>query len=150
MSRLLEFVLGSILITVFTVAFVFFSAVQYILRTGNAAGCTWYASARAWVDANADGRIDPGESPLSDVKVHVAGIQSEITAIGWPAVTDQDGDVSLHVSFPGCADTLFEIYVDIPAGYRLTTRPRLAVQPDFWKRSAPERVYYFGFAPERE
>ena len=71
MSRLLEFILGSILITVFTVAFIFFSAVHYILRAGEAADCTWYASAQTWIDANSDGQVDPGESPLGDVKIHV-------------------------------------------------------------------------------
>ena len=54
MSRLLEFILGSILITVFTVAFLFFSAIHYILRAG-VSDCTWYASAQTWVDANSDG-----------------------------------------------------------------------------------------------
>ena len=56
MSRLLEFLLGSILITVFTVALLFFSAVHYIIRAGDVTDCAWYASARAWIDANGDGR----------------------------------------------------------------------------------------------
>jgi hypothetical protein len=44
--------------TVFTVAFLFFSAVHYILRAGEAADCAWYGSARAWIDSNADGRMN--------------------------------------------------------------------------------------------
>ena len=147
MSRLLEFILGSILITVFTVAFMFFSAVHYILRAGHAADCIWYASARTWIDANADGLVDPGESPLSDVKIHVEDLQNQIPTVSWPAITDQEGDVQLRVSIPGCADTVFEIYVDIPEGYRITTRPRLAIQPEIWEST--EKVYYFGFAPDR-
>jgi hypothetical protein len=147
MSRLLEFILGSILITVFTVAFLFFSAVHYILRAGDVADCTWYASARTWVDANADGLVNPGESPLSDVKIHVDDIQNQLATISWPAITDHEGDVQLSVSIPGCADTIFEIYVDIPAGYRITTRSRLSVQPDIWEHAGG--VYYFGFAPDR-
>ena len=148
MSRLLEFILGSILITVFTVAFIFFSAVHYILRAGDPADCTWYASAQTWIDANADGQLDPGESPLGDVKIHVDDIGNQLAAVSWPAITDQNGNVQLNVSIPGCADTVFELSVDIPEGYRITTRPRLALQPDIWE-SAQGRVYYFGFAPNR-
>jgi hypothetical protein len=148
MSRLLEFILGSILITVFTVAFLFFSAVHYILRAGDVADCTWYASARTWIDANGDGLVDPHESPLSDVKIHVDDLQNPFANFTWPAITDQDGDVQISISIPGCKDTVFEIYVDIPAGYRLTTRPRLAIQPDRWEGSRAS-VYYFGFVPER-
>jgi hypothetical protein len=148
MSRLLEFILGSILITVFTVAFIFFSAVHYILRAGEAADCTWYASAQTWIDANSDGQVDPGESPLGDVKIHVDDTGNAPASVSWPAITDQNGIVQLNVSIPGCADTVFEISVDIPDGYRLTTRPRLAVQPELWE-SASAHVYYFGFAPDR-
>jgi hypothetical protein len=149
MSRLLEFILGSILITVFTVAFLFFSAIHYILGAGDVADCTWYASARTWIDANADGLVNPGESPLRDVKIHVDDLQNQLATVSWPAVTDQEGNVQLNVSIPGCADTVFELSVDIPEGYRLTTRPRLAVQPDLWEVAATGRVYYFGFAPDR-
>ena len=147
MSRLLEFLLGSLLITVFTVAFLFFSAVHYILRTGGA-DCIWYASAQTWIDSNRDGLVNPGESPLRDVKIHVADLQNQLATVSWPAITDQDGDVQLSMSIPGCANTIFEIYVDVPEGYRITTRPRLAVQPTLWESSSKERVYYFGFAPE--
>ena len=149
MSRLLEFILGSILMTVFTVAFLFFSAVHYILRAGDAADCTWYASARTWIDANADGLVSPGESPLSDVNVHVDDRQNRLATISWHAITDHEGDVELNVFIPGCEDTMFEIYVDIPEGYRVTTRPRLSVQPDIWERAGTGGVYYFGFAPDR-
>jgi len=149
MSRLLEFILGSILITVFTVAFIFFSAVHYILGAGDVADCTWYASARTWIDANADGLVNPGEPPLRDVKIHVDDLQNQLATVSWPAVTDQDGNVQLDVSIPGCADTVFELSVDIPEGYRITTRPRFAVQPELWEIAGTGRVYYFGFAPDR-
>jgi hypothetical protein len=149
MSRLLEFFLGSILITVFTVAFLFFSAVHYILRVGGVTDCTWYASARTWIDSNGDGQVNSGEAPLRDVKVHVADHQNQLVSLSWPAITDQDGHVQLSVSIPGCTDTFVEIYVDVPEGYRVTTRARLGVQPDIRESSGMERIYYFGFAPER-
>jgi hypothetical protein len=149
MSRLLEFLLGSILITVFTVAFLFFSAVHYILRTGDVADCAWYGSARVWIDSNADGQLDPDEPPLSDVKIHVHDLQSQFLDLSWPAITDQDGDVQFSVPIPGCSGSAFEILVDIPEGYRATTRSRIEVRPDPWGSLSTERVYYFGFAPER-
>jgi hypothetical protein len=149
MSRLLEFLLGSILITVFTVAFLFFSAVQYILRAGDVAHCAWYGSARAWIDSNADGRINPNEPPLSDVQVHVDDLPNQFIDINWPAITGKDGDVQLSLSIPGCSDTAFDIYVEIPEGYRATTRPRIEVNPNIGESLNTERVYYFGFAPER-
>jgi hypothetical protein len=149
MSRVLEFLLGSILITVFTVAFLFFSAVHYILRAEGVTDCTWYASARTWIDFNEDGHFNSGEAPLRDVKVHVADLQNQLADLSWPAITDPTGQVQLSLSIPGCVDTLVEIYVDVPEGYRITTRPRLAVQPDIWESSSMERIYYFGFAPER-
>ena len=149
MSRVLEFLLGSILITVFTVAFLFFSAVHHILRAGGVTDCIWYASARTWIDSNEDGHVNSGEAPLRDVKVHVADLQNHLANLSWPAITDPNGHVQLSASIPGCMDTLVEIYVDVPEGYRITTRPRLAVQPDIWESSGAESVYYFGFAPER-
>jgi hypothetical protein len=149
MSRLLEFILGSILITVFTVAFLFFSAIQYILKAGEAADCAWYGSARAWIDSNADGLLNPDEPPLRDVQIYVEDLESEFMGINWPARTDRNGDVLLRVTIPDCSDTPFEIYADIPAGYRVTTRPRIQIKPHSWESQLSERVYYFGFAPER-
>ena len=149
MSRLLEFFLGSILITVFTVAFLFFSAVHYILEGGDVARCTWYGSARAWIDSNADGRVTPDEPPLSDVQVHVDDMQNQFIEIDWPAITGRDGDVQLNLSLPGCSDTSFEIYVEIPEGYLATTRPRIEVNLNPGESLSVERVYYFGFVPKR-
>jgi hypothetical protein len=145
MSRVLEFFLGSILIAVFTVAFMFFFTLHYILRGSGVSECAWQGSARTWVDSNRDGLINAGESPLSDVKVHVDDIQNQWIDISWPVITDQDGDVQFNVSIPGCSNTLFEIYVEIPEGYRVTTKPRIEVNPDVLENLNAERVYYFGF-----
>ena len=149
MSRLLGFLLGSLLITVFTVASMFFFALHYILRMGGVSNCTWQASARAWLDSNGDGRVDPGESPLEDVEIHVDDIQNQLTDVNWPAVTDQDGEVQLIASIPGCETTIFEIHVEIPEGLRITTTPRVEIQPEIWQRLGTEHIYYFGFDYDR-
>ena len=145
MSRLLEFFLGSILITVFTVAAMFFFALQHLLRIGGFGDCAWQASARTWIDADGDGQMSPGEGPLSDVRVHVDDIANRLVDVSWPGTTGKEGEVQLLVSIPGCEETLFEIYVDIPEGYRMTTRPRIEVHPDLRGSLRAERVYYFGF-----
>jgi hypothetical protein len=149
MSRLLGFLLGSLLITVFTVAAMFFFALHYILRIGGIADCVWHGSARTWIDSNADGRVDPGEPPLQDVAIHVDDLQNQLMDINWPAATDNRGDVKLIASIPGCHDTQFEIYVDIPEGYRMTTKPRIKISPEIWSSIGAEHVYYFGFTSER-
>jgi hypothetical protein len=145
MSRLLEFFLGSILITVFTVASMFFFVLQYLLRVSGVVDCAWQASARTWIDSNGDGRVNAGELPLRGVQVHVDDIDNQLVEVNWPVTTDQGGTVQFSVSIPDCSDTLFEIYVDIPEGYRLTTRPRIEVHPEVWGSLRTERIYYFGF-----
>jgi hypothetical protein len=145
MSRLLEFLLGSILIPVFTVAFMFFFAVHYILRIGGIADCSWHGSARAWIDSNGDGLLNRGEPPLDAVRIHVDNVRHQLVDISWPVITDRNGEVQFNVSIPGCSAALFEIYVDIPEGYRITTRPRIEVHPDLWESLSTEPVYYFGF-----
>src|SRR5512138_240241 len=104
MSRLLEFLLGSILIAIFTVGLMFFSAVHFVLREGNASDCTWQGSVRAWIDSNGDGLVDRGEPPLGDVKIHVADVANQLSQAGWTAVTDKDGDVQFNIPVPGCVD----------------------------------------------
>jgi hypothetical protein len=83
------------------------------------------------------------------VEIHVDDLQNRLVNVSWPAITDQDGEVQFSVSIPGCSDTLLEIYVDTPEGYRTTTRPRIDVNPDIWESLSTEPVYYFGFMPDR-
>ena len=149
MSRLLELLLGSILVTVFTVAFIFFSAVHYILRVRGISDCTWYGSAKAWIDSNGDGLLDASEPPLYGVEIHVEDGETGLVDISWPVITNTRGDAQLSVSLPGCASTAFELSVDIPEGYRLTTRSRIRVQPDLWGSLSTQPVYYFGFLSDR-
>jgi hypothetical protein len=149
MSKLIEFFFGSILITISTVALIFFSMLHYILRVGGVADCAWHGSARAWIDSNGDGLINHGESPLSDIEVHIDDVESQLVDVGWPAITDKYGDVQLNVSIPGCSNSVFEIYADIPEGYRVTTRPRIEVNRDFWGSLGTENIYYFGFITDK-
>lgn len=149
MSKVIEFLLGSILITVFTIALMVFSALHYVLKTGGIIDCEWQGVARTWVDLNGDGLVNNDEPPLPDVAVHVDDVQNRLVDVGWPAITDNYGEVQLNAPMPKCSDTIFEIYVDLPEGSRITTIPRIEVNRSFWGSMIPQSVYYFGFVSEK-
>ena len=149
MSKLIEFLFGSILITVSTVALIFFSTLHYILRNGGTADCAWHGSAKAWIDTNHDGRVDNQEPPLSNVAIHVDDVEHDLVDVGWPAITDQYGSVQLNDSIPDCSKSVFEIYVDFPEGFRVTTQPRIEISRDFWGNLGSGNTYYFGFISDK-
>jgi hypothetical protein len=148
MSKLLEFFLSSILITILAVALIVFSMLHYIVRVGGIVDCAWHGSAKTWLDANGDGLVNKGEGPLSEVEIHIDDVQNQLVDVGWPAITDRNGDARLNVLMLGCSDVLFEVYVNTPEGYRITTKPRVEVNRDFWGSLLTENVYYFGFTSE--
>lgn len=149
MSKLLEFFLGSILIAAFTVALIFFSVLQYILKMGSTLDCTWQGSVITWIDSNRDRQMDRGELPLAGVQIHVDDIGNQRVNAAWPVIADKDGKARFNVLLPECLNTTFEIYADVPEGYRLTTRSPIHINPDVWESLTAERVYYFGFMPDR-
>src|ERR1051325_3064092 len=149
MSKLIEILFGSLLITISTIALIFFSTLHYMFRAGGVSGCAWHSSARAWIDSNQDGLINHGELPLRDVAIHIDDVQNQLVDISWPAITDRNGDVQLQVSIQDCSNSVFEIYADVPAGFRPTTRPRIAVNRDSWGSLSLEPIYYFGFTADK-
>jgi hypothetical protein len=149
MSKLLGFFFSSVLVTLFTLAFLFFLALHFILKAGDFSVCIWQGSAKAWIDTNADGRIDHNEPPLRGVKIHVDKVQHRIPDISWPLITHKNGEVQFNVSIPQCSNTLYEIYVDIPHGYKMTTRPRIEVTPNMETSLGKQHIYYFGFVPAK-
>ncbi|MGZ9223556.1 MAG: SdrD B-like domain-containing protein [Anaerolineales bacterium] len=151
MSKLLEFLLGSILMTILAVALIVFSALHYILRLGGIAdaGCAWHSSAKTWVDFNGDGIVNKGEPPLSEVEIHIDDVQNQLVDVGWPTISDKNGEARLNVLIPGCSNVLFEVYANTPQGYRMTTKPRIEVNPGFLGSLATEKIYYFGFISDQ-
>lgn len=148
MSKLIEFLFGSILMTILSIALIVFSMLHYIVRAGGIADCAWHGLAKAWIDSNADGRINNGEHPLSGVEIHINNLQDQPLHPGWTAVTDKNGDAPLNVLMPGCSDVLLEVYASVPDGYLLTTEPRIAVNRGFWGSLFTKNVYYFGFVSQ--
>jgi hypothetical protein len=69
--------------------------------------------------------------------------------IGWPAITDKQGQAQLNVSIPNCANSVFEIYADIPQGFHVTTRSRIEVDRDFWGSLGTDNIYYFGLISDK-
>ena len=149
MSKIIEFFLGSILITILSIALMVFSALHYMLKGSNVVDCAWHGSARTWIDSNGDGLVNKGEPPLSEVEIHIDDVQNKLIDVGWPAITNQNGDVELDVPMPKCSDSIFEIYAHTPEGYRITTMPRIEVSWDFWGSLSPQSIYYFGFVTNK-
>jgi hypothetical protein len=151
MSRLLEFFLGSILMAVLAISLIVFSVLHYILRAGRIDDCAWHSSAKTWVDSNGDGRMNNGEPPLGEVEIHIDDVQNQRIDVGWPTITDKNGDARLNalVVMLGCSDVLFEVYVNPPDGYHITTPPRIKVNRDVVGSLDTENVYYFGFTPDK-
>jgi hypothetical protein len=110
--------------------------------------CAWQGSAKAWIDTNRDGLVDMGEPPLSDVEIYIKDVQNQLFDLSWPVITDQEGAVQFDVSLPGCSNTLFEISVEIPEGFRMTTLSRIEVNADVSSSPGTQRIYYFGFVSD--
>jgi hypothetical protein len=149
MSKLIEFLFGSLLIAISTIALIFFSMLHYILKAGGVADCAWHGSAKVWIDANRDGLVNNDESPLGNVVIHINDIENNLMEIGWPAITDKQGQAQLNVSIPNCANSVFEIYADIPQGFHVTTRSRIEVDRDFWGSLGTDNIYYFGLISDK-
>jgi hypothetical protein len=69
----------------------------------------------AYVDANEDGLLGPDEQGLVDVPVHLEGI-----GMATYVFTGEDGEYEYIDLRPGT----YDIFVTVPAGYRLTTIDR--------------------------
>jgi hypothetical protein len=151
MSKLLELFLGSILMTLLAISLMVFSVLHYIFRVGSFDDCAWHSSARTWVDSNGDGLINNGERPLGDVEIHIDDVQNRLVDVGWPVITDRNGDARLNalVLMLGCSEVVFEVYANPPQGYRITTKPRIEVNRDVRGGLDTENVYYFGFKPDQ-
>jgi streptogramin lyase len=90
------------------------------------------AKVLVWLDANANGIVDPGEKPLNRVKV----------GMGYPDIfTDENGRASVGEFMPGCASNCWEgetVVVEAPQGYKPTT-------PMEFKLTGEDQTFQFGF-----
>ena|GEM_PF-3569521 len=119
--------------------------VGIILMSGCIRECLWTAKGIAWVDTNEDGVRDEGELPLCGVRFHVDDVWNHYDDVGRGGMSNLDGEASISVRLPGCPKVRFEVYVEVPPGYRLTTAKRLPAN-----RTEPDQVFAFGLAPLTE
>jgi hypothetical protein len=111
------------------------------------ADCVWYGRAVAWIDENENGYMDAREIPLEGIPVHVDDIHNQYIDVADPVTTDEFGEARLDVGLIGCSDVDFEVYTDVPEGYRLTTNSRLEASKTFWGNLELDATYFFGFIP---
>jgi hypothetical protein len=90
--------------------------------------CGWDGIGFVWIDQNGDGEYQEGEQPIPDVPVLIDDTLNGLTDVGKKATTSSKGEANLSVWLPGCPDVDFEIYIQVPDGYTLTTPPRVKVQ----------------------
>ena len=103
--------------------------------------CMWSGKAFTWIDANRDGKFDAGEQPLSDVHINVGTYPESSNKSVTGGNTDQTGE-AVFDSFPICpGDHEWDVYPNIPQGFRLTTPEKLKANPDM----RITETYYFGF-----
>jgi len=143
-----KFFLFSISAIVLIFCLIVFFVLYYILRVRSTADCAWVSEARTWIDSNGDGILNNNERPLSDVNIHVDDPENNLIDVSNPAKTDGTGSANLVVWLPGCPNVSFEVYADVPSGYKITTPQRIKVNKDFWGDVETNTIYYFGFSPE--
>lgn len=100
--------------------------------------CEWSAVAQAWLDADEDGRWDSNEAPLLGVRFFVDESRYHQTDIADFATSNLQGEAHLYV-FGRCSTDTFEVYPEVPRGYRLVTAERISA------RGEPDEEFPFGF-----
>jgi sugar lactone lactonase YvrE len=107
-----------------------------------AVDCAWNATAQTWVDMNGNGIRDSGDPPLPGVLFHVDDILNGYSGVGsGDGPTDWKGEAQLYVWLPGCPKARFEIYPDVPSGYRALSDSKPTVDA-----RSTGRVFDFGFS----
>jgi hypothetical protein len=149
MSNSSQLILKSALMTIAAILLLVaigFGGLVLLIRSNSLADCSWNGKAVAWNDINQNGSPDPDEPALPEVMIHVADIENGLIDVAYGPVTNERGVASLEVFMPGCPNVDFEVYVDTPPGYILTTSERIHVKQDLFGALDRATTYYFGFA----
>jgi ligand-binding sensor domain-containing protein len=99
---------------------------------GFAPDCIWSGTAVVWIDENQNGQFEASEQPLQNVVFHVSD--------GGSSTSNWKGEATLSVWLPGCPQANFEIYPEIPNGYKLTTSASISADA-----RDLNKIFEFGF-----
>jgi streptogramin lyase len=102
--------------------------------------CIWTGRGLAWIDENKNGAKDENEQPLSNVNIYIDDVLNGFTKVGGSPGTDWKGETEIGVFLAGCPNTTLEVYPEVPAGFKLTTKPRLRTDS-----TIQDQVFEFGF-----
>jgi hypothetical protein len=105
--------------------------------------CGWRASSKVWLDENGNGLHDPAERPLENIWLRAVSASGWTDPRAW--ITDRNGEAALEI-FPTDCDATYQVYPELPSGYRLTTPER---QPAKNGRAEPLQ-FGLAYAPSFE
>jgi len=106
-------VLVAVVLTVFVAA----------TRCFIARDCGWNHQVVVWLDMDADGVRDEDEVPMPGVVVHAEEVNLGYLHGAQPV--NWQGEYRFDVFLSGCPDVSFEVYPEVPEGYRVTTAARV-------------------------
>jgi streptogramin lyase len=92
---------------------------------GFAPDCIWSGVAVAWIDEDGNGIRETNEPSLSEVMFFVDDTLNGYERVGR-GESNWHGEAEVTVWLPGCPEASFEVYPQIPEGYKLTTGSRIA------------------------
>ncbi|MRR31043.1 hypothetical protein EG834_12140, partial [bacterium] len=101
--------------------------------------CIWEGKGFSWMDKNRDGKYQEDEQPVPEIPFLIDDPFNNLVDVGESSVSNSKGKTDLLVWLPGCPEVGFEIYIQVPEGYELTTEPRISVDFD-----SPDQFYPFG------
>jgi len=108
--------------------------------------CTWGEAVTTWLDENANGKRDAQEPLLPNVTIVFKRRIDDGVPYEERVVSDQRGVASFFELMPGCPKVEFEVYPEVPAGFRLTTPSSLFITITISRTFGNENPFLFGFA----
>lgn len=101
--------------------------------------CAFFGHAEAFLDENANGSWDNGEQALSGIRIKIGNMKTG--SARESRVTNVEGTGSLYfMIFRTNCENEFDVYVDVPTKYQLTTPTYSRIKP-----SESHRTFSFGF-----
>lgn len=101
--------------------------------------CGWSGVVRTWSDSDGDGEWDQTELPIEGIQLTV-----KYRDIVMNRVSSPTGETRFFIRRPCLELTRIEVYSEVPAGYRLTTKSAISTT------SLNTGPFMFGFEPSTQ